>query len=471
MHADLCFNLIMSKVHILVVDDEEGILEVCEDALSRIPGVEITVEVDSTKAAERIQSDPLDILITDICMPRVSGVDLLRMLRERDPNSVALALTAYPDVDTAVEVMKQGAADYLIKPFHPDHLVETVVRLIERRQLRDENQLLRRQLERPYAFGEMLGTSAPMQKVFDTIRHVSEMNVDVLITGETGTGKELVARAIHQGSPRSDEVFVPVDCGAIPEELMESEFFGHEKGAFTGAAQRTIGLLEYANGGTLFLDEVGQLSLRLQAKLLRALQERKVRRVGGKGEKDVDIRVLAATSLDLNEEVRRERFRLDFYHRIHVAAIHLPPLREREGDIPYLAEHMFAQLSREIGRENVSLSAEALEVLNAYSWPGNVRELLNVLRRTLAMGRDEFIVPEALPDEIVAKAGEVGGVEGGFFALRERRIAGFEKDYLSLLLRQCEGDVSKAARQAKVPRGTFYRLLNKHELDPSQFRE
>ncbi|MFU8847240.1 MAG: sigma-54-dependent transcriptional regulator [Opitutales bacterium] len=460
----------MSKIHILVVDDEEGILEVCEDALSRIPGVSISTEIDSSKAAERIQNDPLDILITDICMPKVSGVDLLRILRERDPNSVALTLTAYPDVDTAVEVMKQGAADYITKPFHPDHLVETVVRLIERRQLRDENQLLRRQVERPYAFGEMLGASAPMQKVFETIRHVSEMNVDVLITGETGTGKELVARAIHKRSARAKKVFVPVDCGAIPEELMESEFFGYEKGAFTGAAQRTIGLLEYANGGTLFLDEIGQLPLRLQAKLLRVLQERQVRRVGGKGEMDVDIRVIAATGLNLNEEVNQGRFRLDLYHRIHVAAIHLPPLREREGDIPYLAEHMLAQLSREIGRVDVSLSPEALEVMNAYSWPGNVRELQNVLRHTLAMGRDAVIKPEALPDEIVAKAGDTGSLEGGFFAMRERRVASFEKDYLSSLLRQCDGDVSKAAREAKVPRGTFYRLLSKHELDPATFR-
>jgi DNA-binding NtrC family response regulator len=461
----------MNKVRILVVDDEEGILEVCEDALIRIPGVEVTVEIDSSQAAERIQNDSVDILITDICMPRVSGVELLRLFRERDSQSSALALTAYPDVETAVEVMKQGAADYITKPFHPDHLMETVVRLIERRKLRDENQLLRRQLERPYAFGEMLGKSAPMQKVFDSIRHVSEINVDVLITGETGTGKELVARAIHQGSSRAGQAFVPVDCGAIPEELMESEFFGYEKGAFTGAAQRTIGLLEYANGGTLFLDEIGQLSLRLQAKLLRVLQERKVRRVGGKAEMEVDIRVLAATGLDLNEEVSEGRFRLDFFHRIHVAAIHLPPLRERDGDIPYLAEHMLAQLSREIGRENVSLSPEALEVMDAYFWPGNVRELQNVLRHTLAMGRDEIILPEALPDQVVAKAGYTGGLIEGFFAMRESRIATFEKDYLSLLLKQCEGDVSQAARVAKVPRGTFYRLLKKHELDPAAFRQ
>jgi len=460
------------KVNILVVDDEEGILEVCEEALSQIPEAEVTVEVDSSKAAEYIQREPVDLLITDICMPKVGGVELLRVARARDPNLVALTMTAYPDVGTAVEVMKQGATDYITKPFHPDDLVETVRRLIESRKLKDENQLLRRQFERPYAFGEMLGRSEPMQKVFDTIQHVAEMNVDVLITGETGTGKELVARAIHRKSSRKDGPFVPVDCGAIPEELMESEFFGYEKGAFTGAQQRTVGLLEYANQGTFFLDEIGQLSLRLQAKLLRVLQERKVRRVGGTQQRDIDVRVIAATSLDLKDEIEKERFRLDLYHRIHVAPIHLPPLRVREGDIPYMATHMLGQLGKEMRRENVELSPEAVEVLNSYSWPGNVRELQNVLRRTLAMGREAVITPESLPDELVAAAGEgANRLEAGFFTQRDHRIALFEREYLDSLLRQCAGDVSKAAREARIPRGTLYRLLKNHRLDPAMYRQ
>lgn len=461
----------MSMVKILIVDDEEGILEVCDDALSLIPNVDITVEIDSRKAAERIRRESFDLLITDIRMPHLTGVELLRIAREQDPNLASLMLTAYPTVETAVEAMKLGATDYITKPFHPNDLVETVKRLIESRQLRDENQFLRRQIERPYAFGEMLGKSLPMQKVFATIEHVAETDVDVLIIGETGTGKELVARSLHQNSARRDGPFVPVDCGAIPEELMESEFFGYEKGAFTGASRRNIGLLELADKGTFFLDEVGQLPLRLQAKLLRVLQERKIRRVGGTEETSINVRIVAATSLNLTEEVEQGRFRLDLYHRIHVAQIDLPPLRERHGDIPYLAERMMAQLAKEMGRGEVQISPEAMEVLTSYSWRGNVRELQNVLKRTLAMRRDQVITPESLPDEIVTAAGYAdGATDEGFFAQRERRLAVFERDYLTSLLRQCEGDVSKTAREAKIPRGTLYRFLKNHHLDPADFR-
>lgn len=252
---------------------------------------------------------------------------------------------------------------------------------------------------------------------------------------------------------------------------MESEFFGFEKGAFTGAHSRSLGLLEFANGGTFFLDEVGQLPLRLQAKLLRALQERKIRRIGGTRETEINVRVCAATSLDLEEEVRKSRFRLDFYHRIHVARLDLPPLRLREGDIPFLAQKFLTQYALEMGRGDANLSPEALEVLSCYGWPGNVRELQNVLKRTLAMIRHERIIPEDLPDEIVAKAGNVAGtVQSGFFAQRDRRVASFEEEYFRTLLTACEGEVSRAAREAELPRGTLYRLMKNHGLDPADFR-
>ncbi len=461
----------MNKVRILVVDDEEGMLEVCEDILSELEAVEVVTEQDSMKAAKLLGKETFDLLITDIRMPRMDGVELLRKARELDANLVALILTAYPNVETAVETMKLGAVDYITKPFLPDDLLATVRRLVEGRQLREENALLRRQVERRYAFGEMLGKSLPMQKVFQTIEHVAETDVDVLITGETGTGKELVARSLHQRSKRSEGPFVPVDCGAIPEELMESEFFGHEKGAFTGAQTRSLGLMEYADGGTFFLDEVGQLPLRLQVKLLRALQERRIRRVGGTAEIEVDVRVIAATSLDLDKEMNEGRFRLDFYHRIHVAHLELPPLREREGDIPFLAGLFLDRLKKEMGRDGVELSDEAIEVLSCYSWPGNVRELQNVLKRTLAMSRSSTITPEELPDDVVAEAGVVSPEKDeGFFAQRERRVALFEKEYLSKLLSSCEGDVTRAAVQSKLPRGTLYRLLKNHAIDPADFR-
>lgn len=462
----------MKKVRILVVDDEAGMLEVCEDILADLKGTEVIAEQVSTKAAELLQNETFDLLITDIRMPQMDGVELLRRAREKDPQLVALILTAFPNVESAVETMKLGAVDYITKPFIPDDLLATVRRLVESRQLREENELLRRQVERNYAFGEMLAKSNPMQKVFQTIERIADTDVDVLITGETGTGKELVARSIHQRSKRAKGPFVPVDCGAIPEELMESEFFGHERGAFTGAQQRSLGLMEFANGGTFFLDEVGQLPLRLQVKLLRALQERRIRRVGGTSEIEVDVRVVAATSLDLQKEMDENRFRLDFYHRIHVAHIELPPLREREGDVAFLAQMFMERLRTEMNREGVMLSPEAVEVLAAYAWPGNVRELQNVLKRTLAMSRSKEISPDDLPDEIVAASGiQTPLKEDGFFAQRERRMALFEQEYLCNLLTQCAGDVSQAAREAKLPRGTLYRLLKNHDINPADFRK
>jgi DNA-binding NtrC family response regulator len=461
----------MAKTRILVVDDEPGMLEVCADTLQKLPDTEVLLESNGARAAERLAGESVELLITDIRMPGLSGVELLRSARQQDPNLPVLMLTAYPTVETAVESMKLGAADYITKPFLPADLLATVKRLLEGRQLREENRLLRRQIERPYGFGEILGRSAAMQRVFENIQRVSELNVDVLIVGETGTGKELVARAIHQRSRRKEGPFVPVDCGAIPDELMESEFFGHERGAYTGAQSQTLGLLEFANEGTFFLDELGQLPLRLQPKLLRVLQERKIRRVGGTKEIDLDVRIVAASSVSLEEEVKRERFRLDLYHRIHVVSLELPPLRQRTDDIPLLIDHFVALCVKEMERPRIEISPEVTEVLMSYSWPGNVRELQNVLKRTIALARGELILVEDLPDELVAHAGEsVPKDNGGYFALRERRLASFEKEYLKNLLAACHGDVTSAAREAQLPRGTLYRLLKKYELNPADFR-
>ncbi len=461
----------MAKTRIFIVDDESGMLEVCADTLQRLPDTEIVLEQDSTRAAERLTEEQVDLLIADIRMPGVNGVELLRLARQQDPNLPVLMLTAYPTVETAVESMKLGAADYLTKPFLPADLLANVKRLLEARQLREENRLLRRQVERPYGFGEIFGRSAPMQRVFENIQRVAELNVDVLVVGETGTGKELVARAIHQRSRRKDGPFVPVDCGAIPEDLLESEFFGHERGAYTGAQTRTLGLLEYANRGTFFLDELGQLPVRLQPKLLRVLQERTIRRVGATKEIPLDVRIVAASSVNLEEAVKRERFRLDLYHRICVVRIELPPLRERVEDIALLTDHFVARCAKELDKGPVQLSPEAMEVLTSYSWPGNVRELQNALKGAIALARGQVIMVEDLPDDIVAHAAEMAPKNGGgYFALRERRLASFEKEYFENLLANSQGDVTNAAREAQIPRGTLYRLLKKHGLNPAQFR-
>ena len=462
----------MAKYRILVVDDEEGMLEVCGDILCKLPGVEIVLKQQSLRAADLLKEENWDLLITDIRMPGMSGVELLRLAREQDPGMASLIITAFPNVETAVESMKLGATDYITKPFLPDDLLATVQRLLEAKRLREEHNLLRRQVERPYSFGEMIGRSAAMQAVFEIIEQVADTDADVLIIGETGTGKELVARSIHKHSKRSAQRFVPVDCGAIPEDLLESEFFGHERGAFTGAHTRSLGLMEFAHRGTFFLDEIGELPVRLQAKLLRTLQERRIRRIGSNTEIEVDVRVVAATAHQLEEEIKQQRFRSDLYYRINVIRIELPPLRQRTEDIPLLTHHFVKQYAREIGRDGVEMDPEVLEVLAGYTWPGNVRELQNVIKRMLVITRHEEIKVEDLPDEVVAEAGNRPGKAGqGFFDLREQRMAAFEREYLRNLMIDHRGDMTQAASEAQLPRGTLYRLLSKHDLSPADFRD
>jgi DNA-binding NtrC family response regulator len=462
----------MGKTRVLVVDDEVGMLEVCAETLSRLPDIVVQVESDGRRAGERLTREPFDLLIQDIRMPGADGMELLRLARRHDPDLAVLMMTAYPTVETAVESMKLGAADYITKPFTPEDLLASVQRLLEGSRLRRENLLLSRQIDRPYVFDKIIGASAAMRAVFDAIERIAATNADVLILGETGTGKELVARSIHGRSPRAGQRFVPVDCGAIPEDLLESELFGHERGAFTGATSRSLGLLEFADKGTFFLDEVGEMPIRLQAKLLRALQERRIRRVGGNDEIDVDVRVIAATSRNLEAEIAGRRFRDDLYYRLNVARIDLPPLRRRNGDIPLMVEHFVQRYAREMGKASVVVDDQAMEVLVNYGWPGNVRELQNILQRTLLMARSAQVGVEDLPDEVVVKsdmhAGE--GAVQGFFALREHRLAAFEQEYLTHLLRSYRGDVAEAAREANLPRGTLYRLIKKHELNPVDFR-
>lgn len=459
---------------ILIVDDEEGMREVCSDSLEQIPDVTLVTCSDPKQALAHLADDDFDLLLTDIRMPGMTGVELLERARQHDPELPVIMITGFPSVETAVASLKLGAVDYLTKPFLPDELVANVTRFLEERRLRSENRLLRERLKGRSRFGSLIGQSPAMQRVFELIERVAETDVDVLIQGETGTGKELVACALHERSRRSSERFVPVDCGAIPEQLLESEFFGYEKGAFTGAQARTIGLLEYANKGTFFLDELGELPAQLQAKLLRALQQRQIRRLGGKSQIDVDLRIVSATARDLAAEVKSRQFREDLFYRINVVQIALPPLRERGDDVLLLADHFRERCGRELGKEVAGFQDEVLEVLRAYSWPGNVRELMNVIRRGIAMARGEKISLEDLPDHLVLAAGRdlptPGGPEAGFFDLRAQRMASFERDYLSQKLQEHGGEVSAAAVAAQIPRGTFYRLLKNHDIKPADYR-
>ncbi|MFQ5705019.1 MAG: sigma-54-dependent transcriptional regulator [Gemmatimonadales bacterium] len=455
---------------ILLVDDDVTELDRCEASLRGLTGIEIVSEKKSRDAVMLLAAESFDLLITDLRMPAVDGIDLLRTAHSHNPELPVLILTGYPSVDTAVETLKLGAADYLTKPVNTEELVTVVRRLLDAQRLRGEHRLLERHMDRGYAFDEIVGTSPPMQQVFHTIRKLSESDVDVLVVGETGTGKELVARSIHRNSSGRKGRFVPVDCAAIPEHLVESELFGHERGAFSGAHARSIGLMEFADGGTLFLDEVHALSPALQAKLLRTLQERAFRRVGSTREIAVDIRVIAAANCDPATLLSSGRLREDLYYRVNVGRVELPPLRERGGDVTLLTSYFVEHLGRQTGRPAPDISADALEVLAAYQWPGNVRELQNTIKRTLAMMQGDILTADELPEEIVAAAGEDRGGGRAFFELRSQHMAAFEREYLEGLLREHRGDVAEAAVQAQLPRGTLYRLIKKHHLSPSEFR-
>ncbi len=462
----------MKRPCILVADDDALSSPVYRQALSSLQDPELLLESTAADALVRMADHSPDLAIVACRPPHLDGLDLLRALRRRDPALPVIVVSAQPTVDEATASLRLGASDYLAKPLAPGVLSESMARVLQGQRLGDENRLLRRQVERSYSFEEIIGACPSMRRVFDLIQQVAASNVDVLVRGDTGTGKELVARAIHRRSPRADKPFVPVDCGAIPDNLLESELFGHERGAFTGADSRRIGLLEFAEGGTIFLDELGELPLVLQAKLLRTLQERKVRRVGGREEVDVDVRVVAATARDLDAMIRQNLFRQDLYYRINVVRIDLPPLRERGDDIGLLAEYFANRHSREMKKTIAGITPEAYQVLRQYPWPGNVRELQNVIRRALALIRGHMIGLDDLPDEIVVAAGqrESSGADSGYFQLRDAHVARFERQYLSDLLARHHGDVQSAAQEAKLPRGTLYRLMKNHSLDTADFR-
>lgn len=320
-------------------------------------------------------------------------------------------------------------------------------------------------------FESFVGGSPAMRAVQETVQRVAVTDVDVLILGETGTGKELVARAVHDNSRRRAGPFVPIDCGAIPENLLESELFGYERGAFTGADRQRRGLMETASGGTFFLDEIGDLPIVLQAKLLRVLQERVLRRVGGNDEVPIDVRIVAATSLNLDEMVRERRFREDLFYRINVVRIDLPPLRDRGDDLGLLAEHFIERFSREMQRPIPALTGEAYSLMRRYRWPGNIRELQNVIRRAIALSNDKMLGPDDLPVSLVAEAdARRGDAARGFFEIRNDYVARFEREYFTSLLERHHGNVKEAAREARLPRGTLYRLLSQHAINPDIFR-
>jgi len=460
------------SARILVVDDERSMREFLE-ILLRKEGYEVATVGDVDGALLALESDDYDLVISDIQMPGKSGLDLLKAIRDANSDAMVVMITAFATTETAISAMKEGAYDYVTKPFKVDEIKLVVQKALEKKTLATENARLRSELRTERRERQMVGNSGPMQQVYEMVGRIASTKTNVLIVGESGTGKELVARAIHTESDRADAPFVALNCGAIPENLLESELFGHVKGAFTGAVGNKPGLFEAADGGTLFLDEVGELSLPLQVKLLRALQERTIRRVGGNSDRRVDVRIVAATNRRLEDEVAAGRFREDLYYRLNVIQLALPPLRERVEDLPLLVHHFIEKFARELGKPVRGISEEAMARLRAHAWPGNVRELENGIERAVALSRSEWIEAESLPPAL----GQAAEGKGAAKPLPEGRIdlddlvAEYERGLLLHALERAGGVKKRAAHALGISFRSFRYRLEKLGLDDGSGRD
>ena len=458
---------------ILVVDDERSMRELLAIVLGR-EGYEVVVAENGRQALDELERRPVDLLISDIHMPDMTGLDVLRTAKGMNPDLAGIMVTAFASTETAIEALRMGAYDYIHKPFNVEELKIVVLGALERRRLRRENVLLKRALGERHQFSNIIGRSESMLAVFELIETIAQTTSTVLVTGESGTGKELAARAIHFNSLRKDRPFVAVNCGALTETLLESELFGHVRGAFTGAATNKKGLIEVAERGTIFLDEVGEMSPLMQVKLLRVLQERVFRRVGGTDEIAADIRIITATNRDLAQMVAENRFREDLYYRINVIPLHLPPLRERGEDIPILAEHFVTRFAAELGKPVQGLAAESLSLLVQYHWPGNIRELENAMERAVALERTPVILPPSLPAAVRAAGGGSGRApveevlesdtlpDSGFDL--ERHVREIERQYITEALRRTDGVKVKAAELLGMSFRSFRYYAKKYGL-------
>jgi DNA-binding NtrC family response regulator len=475
---------------ILVIDDERELISSIRKILTR-QGMTVHGAGSGEEGLLQLQGDePPDLVLTDLMMPGIGGLEVLRSVRRKHPTVPVVLMTAYATIETAVQAVREGAWDYLAKPFTADQLVLTVQRALKHRRLEDENRALRAQLGARGASEDLgiLGESQPIARLRQLVGRVGPTDLSVLITGESGTGKEVVAKALHASSKRSRKPFVPVDCAAIPANLMESELFGHERGAFTGASGRRKGLVEAADGGTFFLDEIGEMSADVQVKLLRLLQERQFRRVGGTDILSADLRVVAATNRELEKMVREGGFREDLFHRLNVVHLHLPPLRTRREDVPVLLQHFIERFTAEAGRPSLRMGAGVVEVLTAYDWPGNVRELVNCARFVSSLAPGPELRLADLPPRLrslasgprapeAAAAAEQGSAPGvtirydlPYKKAKRLWLEVFEFAYVSRLLQDHGGNVSHAARAAGIDRKSIQRLMKRNEMSHEDSR-
>jgi two-component system response regulator PilR (NtrC family) len=468
------------KARILVVDDEESIREFLEIMLKK-EGYEITLAEDGLKAKEILVKKSFDMIISDLQMPNMTGLELLKHVKESYPDLVFMMITAFGTTETAVEAMKMGAYDYLTKPFKIDEVRLNILNALRSKNLEVENRSLKKELTKEYSFQNMIGNSTAMHQVFDLVRRVSQAPTNILITGESGTGKEVVAKAIHYNGPLKDKPFVTINCGAIPENLMESEMFGHKKGSFTGAVVDKVGLFEVADDGTLFLDEVGELPLSIQVKLLRAIQERIIRRVGGTEDMKINVRIIAATNRNLEDMVQKGSFRQDLYYRLNVINIKTPSLRERKDDIPLLAGHFLKKYNERLNKNISGISVEAMEVLKKYDYPGNVRELENMIERTVALEGGATILPESLPPMVNTNTGRKlassSEIEIGEEGIDLDKVMGqIEKELLVKAIHAAGGVKKRASKLLKITfRSMRYRaekynlgIMGDDELDDDE---
>ncbi len=455
----------MEGVKILIVDDEPAMLENCERLLTR-EGYNCRSLADPWEFRKVFAEIEPDVLLLDLRLPGTDGMTLLMVALAEDPALPVIMMTAYATVASAVHAIGEGAFDYLTKPFSREQLVVAVQRAIRHRTVSVENRMLREQVARGASDDEIVGSSTALQKLMDHARKVAPKNANVLITGESGTGKELMARYLHSHSTRSDGPFVPIDCAALPDGLLESELFGHERGAFTGADSRRTGLFENANGGTAFLDEITELGQPLQSKLLRVLEERQIRRLGSSTLIDIDVRIISATNADMESALSNGQFREDLYYRLNVVPLHLPPLRERRGDIVVLAQNFLAQYSAAEGTTPPKVSREAWDALESYAWPGNVRELKNLAQRMVVLDHDGRVtladLPAALRPEAMLSNEAPDTAQLPYEEAREEMLRQFQARYVRGLLERSNGNISEAARQAGLSRRTLHRWLKDH---------
>ncbi len=459
----------MSDKRILVVDDSYENIELLSVLIEKNDWDYDTAE-NGAAALKMLEAGPYDLVLADLMMPEMNGLELLDKVKEVWPATEVVIITAYGSIPTAIEAIKKGAYSYLLRPFEPEEVVLMINKIFELQSIRSENIMLREELSRISQYETIVSKSFEMNKIFQLVDSVSQSNSTILIQGESGVGKELVARAIHNRSPRAAEPFVKVSCAALPEQLLESELFGHEKGAFTGAVAARKGRFEVANNGTLFLDEIGEVSLTIQVKLLRAIQEREFERVGSSKTLKTNTRIISATNKNLADEISNGSFREDLFYRLNVISIEVPPLRERRGDIPPLVYHFLQKYSAEVNKDVGAISDEALAVMSAYDWPGNVRELQNVIERAVVLTHSDTIEIFDLPENMRPDSGiEIPDAESGEFLPLRAAKAKWEKVYIEKALATHSGNISRTAASIELARKNLQEKIKQYGIDASRF--